>query len=346
MIGSKRLHVLAAGLVLACGCLVVLIIVGPRLYRLLLTGSSATVPDFDSTLQALITPGTASNTPASMTPEVAGSSTDPSGKIVFTCQDQSAEHICIVNADGSDFRQLTPPDGFRRFYPSPAPDGKSVVFSQYREDNVYEIYELPLADGAPIRLTDRLGVLNAPEISQDGKMVVFMRWTVVSDQNQIWLMDRDGGNPRRLFSGTGWDPTWSPDGSQILFASDIDGAPQLYAVNLDGAGLRRISDLPAIRGRSDWSSHGMIATYSGAPWKREVYIMEADGSNPRQVSPAGGNSQGPSFSPDGQWIAFTSYIDKYGDDLGCEIYIIRTDGTDLRRLTNNDYCDYQPRWGP
>ena len=78
----------------------------------------------------------------------------------------------------------------------------------------------------------------------------------------------------------------------------------------------------------------------------ELYLMNADGSNSRMLTPAGGNSQGPSISPDGQWVAFTSYFDLYGDDHGCEIYIIRIDGADLRRLTNNDYCDYQPRWGP
>jgi tricorn protease len=74
--------------------------------------------------------------------------------------------------------------------------------------------------------------------------------------------------------------------------------------------------------------------------------MDPDGSDLHQVSPKGGNSQGPSFSPDGQWIAFTAYFDGFNDINGCEIYIIRTDGTDLRRLTKNDYCDYQPRWGP
>ena len=108
-----------------------------------------------------------------------------------------------------------------------------------------------------------------------------------------------------------------------------------------------MSNLPAIRGRSDWSPDGQsIVTYSGPAWNREIYIMNADGSNARQLTPSGGNSQGPSFSPDGKWVAFTAYFDKYGDDHGCEIYIIRIDGTDLRRLTNNDYCDYQPRWGP
>jgi len=113
---------------------------------------------------------------------------------------------------------------------------------------------------------------------------------------------------------------------------------QLHRVDADGTNLQRISDLPALRGRSDWSPQGMITTYSGESWKREVYIMEADGSSTRQVSPGGGNSQGPGFSPDGGWIAFTAYFDRFNDIHGCEIYIIRTDGTDLRRLTNNEYC--------
>jgi TolB protein len=189
-------------------------------------------------------------------------------------------------------------------------------------------------------------VLTAPEISPDGGLITFMRWTVASNQYQIWVMDRDGGGERRVVSGSGWDPTWSPDGKRILFASDRSGRNQLWAVNLDGTALEQISDLPAIRGRSDWSPLNQIVTYSGEPWNRELYLMAADGSDTRQLTPAGGNSQGPSFSPDGEWVAFTAYFDKYEDIHGCEIYIIRVDGSDLRRLTNNDYCDYQPRWGP
>jgi TolB protein len=42
----------------------------------------------------------------------------------------------------------------------------------------------------------------------------------------------------------------------------------------------------------------------------------------------------------------TAYFDHLQDINACEIYILRVDGTDLRRITNNDYCDYQPRWGP
>jgi len=344
---SRRLYLVAAVLAVICLCIAALGVVGPGLMRLL-RGSPASTPDFDATLQALIAetivPGAAA-TPLATATTPPGSG-EPSGKIVYTCKDMSGQNICIMNADGSGLHRLTPLDGYARYYASLAPDGESVVYSQYREANVYEIYEMAIATGVAVRLTDRLGVSNSPEISPDGKSIVFMRDPGASDQYQIWLMNRDGSNQRRLFSGRGWDPTWSPDGSQILFASDMDGTVQLYRIDLDGSNPKRISDLPAIRGRSDWSSQGMIATYSGQPWKREVYIMRADGSEARRVSPPGGNSQGPSFSPDGDWLAFTSYFDKNGDDLGCEIYIIRVDGTDLRRLTNNDFCDYQPRWGP
>ena len=178
-------------------------------------------------------------------------------------------------------------------------------------------------------------------------MIAFKLSTVAA--NQIWLMNRDGSNPHLIPNASGWDPTWSPDGTSILFASDMQGDVQLYVIKLDGSELQKISDLPAIRGRSDWSPNGQfIVTYSGQPWNRDVYIMNADGSDARMLTPTGGNSQGPSISPDGQWVVFTSYYDHYGEDHGCEIYIMPVTGTEqvVRRLTDNDYCDYQPRWGP
>ena len=269
------------------------------------------------------------------------------GRIVFTCQIfkvQSADQVCIMNANGSGFKRLTSGDNVRHFYPSLAPDGGSVVYSVFREQNVYEIYELDLNDGSIDRLTNRLGVSTAPEISPNGRLITFGRGTPETDRNQILVMERNGDNPRNIPQILGWDPTWSPDGKQILFASDRSGSVQLFTINVNGKNLKRITDLPAIRGRSDWSSDGRyIVTYSGPSWNREVYIMNADGSEVRQLTPTGGNSQGPSFSPDGGWVVFTAYFDHYGDENGCEIYVIRVDGSDLRRLTENDYCDYQPR---
>lgn len=354
MTNSKRLAV-AAGLFLACGCLFLIAILTPGIVRFLSARRTPT-PDVAATFRALLSTETsvssASAAPGSTPASTLESTPVPGslgGHIVFTCQIfkfQSSDQICIMNPDGSGYRRLTTEDGVRHFYPSLAPDGQSVVYSQYREDNIYELYEMNILSGAATRLTDRLGTETGPEISPDGKSIVFMRWTVASDQNQIWVMDRGGANPRRVFDGIGWDPTWSPDGKQILFASDRGGANQLYIGNLDGSGVHQISHLPALVGRSDWSPQNLVVTYSGDSWKKEVYLMNLDGSNQHRVSPPGGNSQGPSFSPDGQWIAFTAYFDHPNDIHGCEIYVVRVDGTDLRRLTDNDYCDYQPRWGP
>ena len=88
---------------------------------------------------------------------------------------------------------------------------------------------------------------------------------------------------------------------------------------------------------------------------RDVYLMNADGSNmytcflqPVEIRKV------PSFSPDGQWVALHPILIIMATTTACEIYIMRVDGSDpstssgqaLRRLTDNDYCDYQPRWGP
>jgi TolB protein len=272
------------------------------------------------------------------------------GHIVFTCQlfkVQSANQICIMNADGSGFRRLTWQDDQQHFYPSLSPDGVNVLYAGFREANVYEIYNLNVTDGTEVRLTNRIGILTSPEFSPDRQKIVFTRNKPATNQFQIMVMDANGDNVGNIPQIEGWDTTWSADGKRILFAANINGLTQLFTINLDGRQLAQISNLPAIRGRSDWSPDGQyIATYSGEAWHREVYIMNADGSNVRQLTPSGGNSQGPAFSPDGKWIVFTAYFDHPGDDHGCEIYFIRIDGTDLRRLTNNDYCDYQPRWGP
>ncbi len=285
-----------------------------------------------------------------LTVPTSSSANPPVGHIVYTCQVykvQASNQICIMNADGTGFRRLTTDSGRQHYYPSLAPDGQSVVYAAFREENVYEIYEMNLASGEVKQLTNKIGVVNGPEISPDGKSIVFKLWTVYSDRNIIMLMDRNGGNQNNIPHAEGWDPTWSPDGKYVLFASDMDGGVQLYTIRADGKELHKISNLPSIRGRSDWSADGQsIVTYSGEAWHREVYIMSADGTNARVLSPADGNSQGPSISPDGKWVAFTAYFDHPNDDHGCEIYIMRIDGTDLRRLTNNDYCDYQPRWGP
>ncbi|HRQ25211.1 MAG TPA: hypothetical protein PLF42_17420, partial [Anaerolineales bacterium] len=238
------------------------------------SNASDPAPDLLATLAA----STPLAVDAPPTPYPVSPDGEPYGKIAFTCQVfrvTATNQICIINADGSGFRRLTTDNTRQHYYPSVAPDGRSVVYAAFREPNIYEIYEIEIDTGGVKQLTDRLGNVNGPEISPDGSLIAFKLSTPTS--NEIWLMYRDGSNQRRIPNASGWDPTWSPDGNFILFASDMQGAIQLFRIRLDGSDLQKVSDLPAIRGRSDWSPDGrFIVTYSGPAWNRDVYIMNAD----------------------------------------------------------------------
>lgn len=273
---------------------------------------------------------------------------EPIGRIVYTCQlfrNEQTNQICLIHPDGSGFQRLTTADQFNHRYPSLSPDGRAVVFASNRA-GAMAIFELVLSTGALRQITD-LGNDYAPEISPDGKWVVFTHND--GSHRTIWLVGRDGRGLRQLTdptAGDGWDPTWSPDGGQILFASDRAGPIQLFVMNRDGSGVQQVTDIQGLRGRSAWSpAGGEIATYLGSSWHWEIALLSADGSGLVTLT-AGGNNLAPSYSPDGRWLAFTSYRDRYQDANGCEIYIMRTDGTEVTRLTDNNYCDWQPRWGP
>ena len=269
----------------------------------------------------------------------------PAGRIVFTCNVKGDE-VCMVNADGSGWRQLTD-SLFGNFNASLAPDGRSMVYVA-SDGTTSEVYEMDLASGRTKQLT-ALGVaLGAPEISPDGTSIVF-HYRDGNNAVQLWIMQRDGSNPRELYSNPGndvHDGTWSPDGSQILFAMGRDENNKLYIMDADGGAPRVVNDSIDTRGRSDWSANNLISFDQGGPFAHNVYLMGIDGSGLRQVSQADSNAQGASLSPDGQWIAFTGYTDVPGkDENSCEIFIMRIDGSDMRQLTDNKYCDYQPRWG-
>ena len=268
-----------------------------------------------------------------------------SGLIVYTCQinkQNTSDQICVINADGSGQRQLT--DSGDNQDASFSPLGGTIIFVSNRSGS-YEIYETDLS-GHTSQLT-RLGSrLSLPAISPDNQQIVFSNR--INGEDQIWLMDRDGGNAELLFKSDGnmaVAPTWSPDGKQILFAVGKELARQLFVMSPEGGEPRLLSDKIITPGRTDWSSQGLIAYFIGDIWKREVWTMFPDGSGMTQVTD-GENAQSPSFSPDGRFITYTAYTRiQQQDEFSCEIFIMNLSSHEKRQLTDNDICDYQPRWG-
>ena len=185
--------------------------------------------------------------------------------------------------------------------------------------------------GKRTRLTDLDGTLGLPAISPDKQWIAFPN-------------GGDGSNPRMIFSLPGIAavaPTWSPDSYEILFAVGKDLSRQLFIMGLDGREPRLLSDQIFNPGRTDWSTQGLIACFIGETWNREVWTIYADGTGMAQVT-----NDGPSFSPGGRYIAYTGYTDVAGrDEFSCEIFIMDLYSREQWQLTDNEYCDYQPRWG-
>ena len=143
------------------------------------------------------------------------------------------------------------------------------------------------------------------------------------------------------------DAAFPGTNGKIAFESDRDtAAGEIYSITPGGSATR----LTFSNGSSDpaYSPDGSrIAFISAKPGgTRQVWVMNADGSNPRQITNTNTTKQEPTWSPDGTKIAYVANSFDLDGQTDFEIWTINADGTGRRQLTSNSFKDEQPAWSP
>jgi serine/threonine protein kinase len=136
---------------------------------------------------------------------------------------------------------------------------------------------------------------------------------------------------------------------QIAFASDRDGVPQIYLINVDGTGITKLTNLQDGACQPDWSPDGnQLLFISPCRDNREQYpgssiwLLSVDTLETSQLPTVpGGGDYDPAWGPDGERIAFTSLRDGWQ-----QVYIMNLDGSDLHNISDGTEPDYQPAWDP
>lgn len=174
----------------------------------------------------------------------------------------------------------------------------------------------------------------------DGLAVVFARTpTDTSGRGgQIFVMRADGS---ALTALTGTDhnlsPRWSPDGERIAFVSVRTGYQELYVMRADGSGVTRLTSDSTVAGHPSWSPDGRRLAFTsihhttssaGTSWSSEIDVVNVDGTGRARLTNSPLDDITPAWSPDGARIAFVS-----SRSGRFELYTMRPDGSDVRRLT-------------
>ncbi|MBA2127067.1 Tol-Pal system protein TolB [Hyphomicrobium methylovorum] len=267
-------------------------------------------------------------------------------RVVFVDETGSKEkrikRLAIMDQDGANVRLLSKGDELV-LTPRFSPTNQEITYMSYTSDQP-KVFIMNLESGRRELVGDFPGMTFAPRFSPDGQRVVMSLGTP-DGRSSIYELDLRTRQSRRLTQSDGIDtsPSYSPDGNQIAFESDRDGAQRLYVMNSDGSGARSISMGDGSYSTPVWSPRGdYIAFTKQSGGRFLIGVMKPDGSGERVLT-EGFHNEGPTWAPNGRVLMF--WRDSQGGRGGPRIFSVDITGYNERQVQTPSFAS-DPAWSP
>ncbi|MCS7045701.1 MAG: DPP IV N-terminal domain-containing protein [Gemmataceae bacterium] len=217
-----------------------------------------------------------------------------------------------------------------------SPDGTLIIFQaeEKGENPFYQQFILNVATGAVRRVSPGVGKTTCGHFHPSGQKFIFASSHLDPEAIKHYAAERALREEERQTK------------KRRRYVWDFDRHMDIFQANLDGTGLKRLTDSPGYDAEGSYSADGKFIVFcsnrSGEK-NLELYIMNADGTNVRQLTKAPGcYNGGPFFSPDGTKVIFRSDRKKK-DHL--QLYVINVDGTGEKALTDDEnWVFWAPYW--
>ena len=277
----------------------------------------------------------------------------PDGATIAFRSERGGGGIFVMGATGESVRRLS--DIGQN--PSWSPDGKKIVVATegveqpLARTGISELWTIDVATGEKRKLF--VGDAVQPSWSPHGDRIAFWAIPKTTAERDIWTIPAAGGAPVAVTQDPpiDWNPIWSADGKSLYFASDRGGSMNLWRIAIDEKTGKTSGAPQALTTPSLWSGHfslsrdGRHVAYLALNPLASVEKIPFDPATGKAGSPTpllrlSGALLSPDVSPDGGWIAFRSLGGQ--EDL----LLVRSDGTGLRKLTDDPHRDRGPAWSP
>ncbi len=252
------------------------------------------------------------------------------------------KRLAIMDQDGANVRMLS---NGRELVLTPrfSPSSQQIAFMSYGTGQP-RVFMMNLETGQRQVVGDFPGMTFAPRFSPDGKKIIMSLQE--GGGSSIFEMDLSSRQTRRLTNvpeaiDTG--PSYSPDGRPVVFESDREGTQQLYVINWNGSGVRRISFGRGRYSTPVWSPRGDYIAFTKQLMGRFLIgVIRPDGSGERILS-EGFHNEGPTWAPNGRVLMF--FREQRGGNGGPRIYSVDITGYNERVVKTPSFAS-DPAWSP